>query len=102
MRMRGKYRIFKPEELEAWENDLEKTYPTTEEIEKEIVAFPVKHRPVMEDVRGLDTMFMRKPKQTTRPFTEPEEIARRMNANRLEKESDRKLFADHMKDFNRE
>jgi len=98
LRMRGKYRVHRKEELEAWENDLDRPYPTGEEMEKDRVAFPVREAPfggTMADAKGLDTMFMRKPKQQTRPFQHPDEIAKRLHGNRFEKDSDRELFDRH-------
>lgn len=97
MRMRGKYLIQKKEELEAWENDLDRPYPTGPEMEKERVAFPVKHEPAIPNPKGLDQMFMRKPKQQTRPLLLPHQVAERYPANRFEKDSDRKLFDRHKK-----
>jgi hypothetical protein len=95
LRMRGKYRIQKREELEEWENDLDRPYPTGEQMERDRVAFPVQKPRVVNDCEGLDTMFMRKPKQQTRPYQAPEFITKRLHANRFEKDSDRKLFDDH-------
>ena len=95
LRMRGKYILNLKDELEAWENDLDRPYPTGEEIERERVAFPIDAIPVMTEVKGLDTMFMRKNKQITKPYELPEKITKRLHGNRFDKDSDKKLFDDH-------
>lgn len=95
MRMQGKFIKYKQEELEAWENDLDREYPTEAEIMKERVAFPVKHPPQIQKVPGLEKMYMRKPQQQTRPFKMPEVIVKEFDAKRLDRESDQKLFDEH-------
>lgn len=96
MRMRGKYKTQKPEMLEEWENNPQMPYPSTEEIEKHKVAFPLTIKPFRDGyVEGLERVFMRKQKQTTRPYTEPEELVRRFMSDRFEKESDRRLMSKY-------
>lgn len=97
LRMRGKYILQKKDELDAWENDLDRPYPTGEEMERDRVSFPVRQLLPVLDVKGLDTVFMRKNKQKTRPFQAPEAIAARLHGNRFDKESDKKLIEDHKK-----
>lgn len=91
-RMRGKYKYVKKDELEEWESNLDKTYPTAEEVEKTIKYFKVKVEPMMTEVDGLDKMFMRKPKGVTRPPKIPEEIAKEFAAKRLDRPQDISFF----------
>lgn len=99
MRMRGKYKKYKPEELEAWENDLERPYPTGPEMEKVLVSFPVKSGPPgISKIKGLETMYMRKPRSSPKeihPCKDPEDIVADFQSDRLDKDSDLKLFRDH-------
>lgn len=96
MRMRGKFKYYQREKLEEWENNPQLPYPTGEEVEKNRFAFPVTIPPLNDGfVEGLDKVFMRKPKQTTRPFTEPEELVKNLKSDRFEKECDRRLMAKY-------
>lgn len=90
--MRGKYKIFKKDELEEWESNLEKTYPTAEEMEKSIRYDRVKVEPELTKIDGLDKMFMRKPKGVTRPPKNPDEIAKELVASRHDRPQDKEFF----------
>ena len=94
MRMRGKFVKYKTEDLEAWETDLDRQYPTTAEIEKVHVAFPEKHPPPIQEFPGLETLYMRKPK-TKAGYKNPDIHISEHQSDRLDKESDLKLFKDH-------
>lgn len=92
LRMRGKYRKFKKDELEEWETNLEKTYPTAEEMEKSIKYFMVKSEPPITKIDGLDKMFMRKPKGVTRPPKNPDVIAKEHDSKRMDRPQDIRFF----------
>jgi len=100
MRMRGKYTKYKTDELEAWENDLDRPYPTGPEIEKVHVAFPVKSHPPLQSLPGLETMYMRKPRSLPKslyPMKDPDKIVAEYQSDRLDKQSDIDLFKSHKK-----
>lgn len=91
-RMRGKYKYLKKDELEEWESNLEKDYPTAEEMEKSIRYDQVKTTPAVTHIEGLEKMFMRKPKGVIKPLKNPEEIAKEFNAKRLDRPQDISFF----------
>lgn len=96
MRMRGKFKTQQPEKLEEWENNPHLPYPTGDEVEKFKVAFPLPIEPYKRGhVEGLERVFMRKPKQTTRPYTDPEDLVKGLLSDRFEKETDRRLMGRH-------
>ncbi|KAI1278762.1 putative 28S ribosomal protein S25, mitochondrial [Halotydeus destructor] len=74
--MQGKYKYQKKEELEEYNDDLDRPYPTQDELCRRDQWFPVKHDPPLQHVPGLDKMYMKKPPQTTQPFRPPATIVK--------------------------
>ena len=96
MGMRGKFTRYQTEKLEEWDNNPHLKLPTGPEMESHLVQWPIPIKPLRDGyVENLDKVFMRKPKQTTRPYQTPEELAKKFLSDRFEKESDRQLLSKY-------
>ena len=58
-RMIGKYRKYKTEQLESWENDLDAEYPSQKQLEADNQWYPLTKKAPLDYLEGIDKPFLR-------------------------------------------